>query len=873
MRSRLNLIIVLFIYVIPLSIYASTWKGVPALSESFPRKLIADGENWIANSGGSTIQQKGLGYLSIARGYSLLAEEGLAIHSIQMAINEFDSDHDLKSIAEARIQKADILLSMGKFQQAAGSYISVFDYSQEYHDTLYTILAYNGLGIVFRNFRDYNKAKSYLDKALDMSNRVHNQRLLSVTWKNLGTYHYYLKNYPEARRYYEKAFDYWSSQGIHEDKCGIVNNLGNALRELGEYALAEEKYHEALLMSEKLGSVYLYAVVLKNLGSLAIKQKNYDDAAVLLKRASVEVDRHGIIRVEKEILKLEASMNAELGNYQLSYSQYLAYEKIQDSVLSDIQYQDIVQSINKIEKDKDTRDLAELENNMKVQRLRTTRNYLFLAVICISLISGLILVIYYYLSKIRVNKVLQGQRDEILSQKEELDGLNKILLKSNEETASVVREKTYELQRINELLREEIEERKNAVQSLHENQEYLLELLNSVADPIFIKDREHKWIMLNDAMIRMIGISREQLLGKSDYDVFPEEEARVFWDKDNEVFVSGLENINEEYITSVSGDTRLIETKKKLYINKKGDKFIVGIISDITEQRTLQQQIVELNQSLENKILERTHQLQQTINDLQSEIEKRKAMERELIRQKEIAEEGSRLKTNFLSNMSHEIRTPLTGILGYAELLREGNTDEASIDMTQKIIISGKRLLSTLDSVLLLSHLQSGQIKPTITDCDLLTLIKTIIAKFQARSREMKIPVVYQPVDLIRIKTDCPLLSEVVKQILDNALKFSSEGEIIVATEAFEMKGQKGYRISVADSGIGIKEDQLDYIFDDFRQISEGWGRSFEGNGIGLSIANRIIQLLQGEIWACSNDTKGSVFNVWLPENYNRETL
>src|SRR5450830_81299 len=114
---------------------------------------------------------------------------------------------------------------------------------------------------------------------------------------------------------------------------------------------------------------------------------------------------------------------------------------------------------------------------------------------------------------------------------------------------------------------------------------HLYKVLDSIADPAFVKDREHRWIFLNDAYCQMIGHDRDELIGKTDFDFFPEQEAKVLWEKDEEVFHSGQENINEENLTDSDGNKQTILTKKTRYTDSHWQHFIVGIISNITERK------------------------------------------------------------------------------------------------------------------------------------------------------------------------------------------------------------------------------------------------------------------------------------------------
>jgi len=127
--------------------------------------------------------------------------------------------------------------------------------------------------------------------------------------------------------------------------------------------------------------------------------------------------------------------------------------------------------------------------------------------------------------------------------------------------------------------------RRQAEDALVESEEYLNKIINSIGDPVFVKDRQHRMVLVNDAECRLAGRSRQELLGKTDYDFFPREQVDVFWEKDELVFETGLENVNEETITDAEGCTRTIITKKTLYEDKAGEKFIVGVIRDITDRK------------------------------------------------------------------------------------------------------------------------------------------------------------------------------------------------------------------------------------------------------------------------------------------------
>ena len=145
---------------------------------------------------------------------------------------------------------------------------------------------------------------------------------------------------------------------------------------------------------------------------------------------------------------------------------------------------------------------------------------------------------------------------------------------------------------------------------------FLESVLDTIADPIFVKDADHSLVWVNEAECRLAGKEREALVGKTDYDFFPKEQVDVFWRQDDVVLETGRENVNEEVITSAAGAVRTIATKKSLYVDHSGKKHIVGVIRDISDRKRAEQEVRRLNSELEQRVVERTAQLSRAKRDL-----------------------------------------------------------------------------------------------------------------------------------------------------------------------------------------------------------------------------------------------------------------
>ena len=271
------------------------------------------------------------------------------------------------------------------------------------------------------------------------------------------------------------------------------------------------------------------------------------------------------------------------------------------------------------------------------------------------------------------------------------------------------------------------------------------------------------------------------------------------------------------------------------------------------------------NLAIELHEMQRT--IQENIETLYDEIQHRKNTETALIQAKETAEENNRLKSNFLSNMSHEVRTPLNGILGFAELLREELNDERTHNMAVTIYKSGKRLLHTLDMVLDLSRIEANKQEITWHVLDLNDAVYKPVHLFTPSVTKKHLKLNFIPLDApIYLRTDPTILNHILHELIANARKFTEEGAITVRLEN-NINTDGNICISVSDTGIGISKEHLAVVFEPFRQASEGWNRSFEGTGLGLSLCKKYAKLIHGEIKVQSEIGKGSTFSLLLPAN------
>lgn len=227
------------------------------------------------------------------------------------------------------------------------------------------------------------------------------------------------------------------------------------------------------------------------------------------------------------------------------------------------------------------------------------------------------------------------------------------------------------------------------------------------------------------------------------------------------------------------------------------------------------------------------------------------------------------LKTQFLSNISHDLRTPLTAIITHAEILRDGMLGELNERQAQSvggIITGGRQLLDMIGEILVYAKGAGGQLDLNVSSFSLHEVIAHVMAVNEPLAAKKGLSVTIDVPESIRVQADRDKITHVVTNLIGNAIDFTDRGGLSVRASEMPVDEEPHVRVEVEDTGIGIRPEHHELIFQEFAQVDSTASRSHHGTGLGLAIARRLVELHDGRIWVESEPGIGSTFVFVLPQ-------
>lgn len=383
-----------------------------------------------------------------------------------------------------------------------------------------------------------------------------------------------------------------------------------------------------------------------------------------------------------------------------------------------------------------------------------------------------------------------------------------------------------------------------SIRQSRESEAFLREIIDTIPMSLFIKDTSSRITLMNRACEEQWGMSFSELRGTDASPLFPPDQMALFLDKDRETFANRhLADFEETVWNAALKKNRIVHTYKKPVFDEAGNPlYLIGVSIDITERKTAERELCELNEQLEERVAQRT---------------------RELVQAKQLAESANRIKSEFLANMSHEIRTPMNSILGMAHLALSIKADRRNQDYLKKIQTSGEHLLGIIDDVLDFSRLDAGRLKIDTVDFDLGRVLESVnnLVAGKAAAKGLELVFGTDASLCTSLRGDPLRLVQVLVNYADNAIKFTEKGRVAIrAKKIDENETSCRVRFEVQDSGIGISEAEQAKLFQPFQQLDASSTRRYGGTGLGLAICKQLAGMMHGEIGVESAPGQGSIF-------------
>jgi len=408
----------------------------------------------------------------------------------------------------------------------------------------------------------------------------------------------------------------------------------------------------------------------------------------------------------------------------------------------------------------------------------------------------------------------------------------------------------------------DISDLKRAEAQIKREHDFSEVLIDSLPGVVYLYDQDFNFLRWNKNFELVTGYTAEEIVRLTPLDFFAGADKELLQSRINEVFAIGASCVEAGFLSKSGTSTPYFFTGLRTEID--GKSCLIGIGIDISERKRLEEELTTLNATLEARVAERTEQLQQSRQALVVLVEDLNEKSTQLLAANEKLQEIDRLKSMFIASMSHELRTPLNSVIGYSSIILNewlGPLESQQKENLAIVLRAGKHLLSLINDVIDVSKIEAGQIEVHREQFDLFDLVaeaaQQLEPEISGKGLDFSVANLHLP-----LTTDRRRLLQALLNLLSNAMKYTVEGAVRLTVT----RDGAWVEIAVADTGIGIGEEDLKLIFQPFQRINSPLRGTVSGTGLGLYLTKKLVaEVLGGTITLVSAPGQGSTFTIRVP--------